>query len=286
MTTDATATVERAREIVRRAHAINPSPSLLRIEEKLRSGDTSARQLAKLTEGSPALAARVLRMANSGFYAPQEPVVSLSRAVAMLGDTVLRQLVLTSLIASRRASSRSPRQALAAARLMADAVRSAVVSRDLAVATRSHETDSAFAAGLLHDLGHVYLLDEMGDPYTAYVLAADEEDPSLAAEIAIAGTTHEEIGAVFAYEWNLPPSVGRVLWDHHRPAVGSLSYLVHVGDRLVRELSRPEVDDPLVQVQADLALASLGLDRDRWMGRVQVVRAQIEELLSLFDAQL
>src|SRR5271157_4634994 len=110
-------TLDRARQIVQDAHAISPSASLLRLEQQLRQGDSNARQLAKLIDGSPALAARVLRMANSAFYAPAEPVTTLSRAVALLGDTVLRQLVLTSLIVSRRAGNRSPREALAAARL-------------------------------------------------------------------------------------------------------------------------------------------------------------------------
>ncbi|MGD0020084.1 MAG: HDOD domain-containing protein [Candidatus Limnocylindrales bacterium] len=85
-------TLDRARQIVQHAHAISPSASLLRLEQQLRQGDSNARQLARLIDGSPALAARVLRMANSAFYAPAEPVTTLSRAVALLGDTVLRQL--------------------------------------------------------------------------------------------------------------------------------------------------------------------------------------------------
>jgi HD-like signal output (HDOD) protein len=99
---------DRAREILRKAHAVSPSPSLLRIEEQIRRGDGSSRQLASLIEGSPALAARVLRMANSAFYAPIDQVSSLSRAVTMLGETVIRQLVLTSLVLSRGAGKRSP----------------------------------------------------------------------------------------------------------------------------------------------------------------------------------
>jgi hypothetical protein len=130
-------TLDRARQIVQHAHAISPSASLLRLEQQLRQGDSNARQLAKLIDGSPALAARVLRMANSAFYAPAEPVTTLSRAVALLGDTVLRQLVLTSLIVSRRAGNRSPREALAAARLTGDAVRAAVVGKTLAQMSRS-----------------------------------------------------------------------------------------------------------------------------------------------------
>ncbi len=284
-------TLDRARQIVQHAHAISPSASLLRLEQQLRSGDSNARQLARLIEGSPALAARVLRMANSAFYAPAEPVTTLSRAVALLGDTVLRQLVLTSLIVSRRAAGRSPREALAAARLTGDAVRCAVVGKALAQVSRYGDADTAFAAGLLHDLGHVYLLDEAGERYASYLLDPAEMDPhnhaaQVETEIELTGTTHQDIGAVFAYEWNLPPAIARVLWDHHTPTPGSLGALIAAADVLVREISYPTVVDTCDRiVEGDGALAAFNVSRERWDERLPIVRVHFEELLSIFDAQ-
>jgi HD-like signal output (HDOD) protein len=284
-------TLDRARQIVQHAHAISPSASLLRLEQQLRQGDSNARQLAKLIDGSPALAARVLRMANSAFYAPAEPVTTLSRAVALLGDTVLRQLVLTSLIVSRRAGNRSPREALAAARLTGDAVRAAVVGKTLAQMSRSVDPDTAFAAGLLHDLGHVYLLDDVGERYASYLLDPHAHDARNAAgqlemEIELAGTTHQDVGAVFAYEWNLPPVIARVLWDHHVPSPGSLGALIAGSDVLLRELSYPSVVDAAdQQLEGDTVLAALKITRERWEERTSTVRDSFSELLSIFDVQ-
>ena len=284
-------TLDRARQIVQHAHAISPSASLLRLEQQLRQGDSNARQLAKLIDGSPALAARVLRMANSAFYAPAEPVTTLSRAVALLGDTVLRQLVLTSLIVSRRAGNRSPRGALAAARLTGDAVRAAVVGKTLAQMSRSADPDTAFAAGLLHDLGHVYLLDDVGERYASYLLDPHAHDARNAAgqlemEIELAGTTHQDVGAVFAYEWNLPPVIARVLWDHHVPSPGSLGALIAGSDVLLRELSYPSVVDAAdQQLEGDAVLAGLNITRERWEERTSTVRESFSELLSIFDVQ-
>ena len=139
---------DRAREILRKAHAVSPSPSLLRIEEQIRRGDGSSRQLASLIEGSPALAAHVLRTANSAFDAPIDQVSSLSRALAMLGDTGIRQVVLTSLVLSHRSGQRSPKEALASARHMGDAVLAAAICRSLAALTGICSSDEAFSAGL------------------------------------------------------------------------------------------------------------------------------------------
>jgi HD-like signal output (HDOD) protein len=283
-------TLDRARQIVQHAHAISPSASLLRLEQQLRQGDSNARQLAKLIDGSPALAARVLRMANSAFYAPAEPVTTLSRAVALLGDTVLRQLVLTSLIVSRRAGNRSPREALAAARLTGDAVRAAVVGKTLAQMSRSVDPDTAFAAGLLHDLGHVYLLNDVGERYASYLLDppydARNAAGQLEMEIELSGTTHQDVGGVFAYEWNLPPVIARVLWDHHVPSPGSLGALIAGSDVLLHELSYPSVVDSAdQQLEGDTVLAALNITRERWDERAATIRESFSELLSTFDVQ-
>ncbi len=283
MITELPQALDRAREVLRRAHAVTPSRSLLRLEDSLRKGDASTRQLAQLIEGSPALAARVLRMANSSFYAPAEPVVGLSRAVPMLGHTVLRQLVLATLVLSRQETGRSTRQGVAAARLTGNAVRAAVVGRALAAETRITPPDEAFAAGLLHDLGHVYLLDDSGDPYAVYLVEEAPEDP-LEREMELTGTTHQDVGLVFSYDWNLPPTLGSVLREHHHAAPMTLAALINAADALVAEVHRPSADgsDPAVAA-SDTALAAIGFSRERWEAVAPRVRTDYAELLTVFE---
>jgi HD-like signal output (HDOD) protein len=273
-----------AARIVGRTDGIGPSPSLFRLEERLRHGDTSAQQLGRLIEGSPALAARVLRIANSAFYAPAEPVVSLGRAVAMLGDTMLRQVVLATLISTRRSTTRTPRQMLAAARLMGDAVRSAVVCRALAGATRLALPDEAFVAGLLHDLGHIYLLDDDDDRYAGYLLEASNFADGLERELAFTGTTHTLIGVAFADSWRLPPAVRAVLEGHHDPHPGTLAAMVRASDWLVRELNATNFQDPEIFAErVEFALAAIGLDQVAWEAMVPRVRDEYAELLTVFE---
>lgn len=276
-------TLERAREVIRRAHAVTPSRSLLRLEDTLRRGDASTRALTHLIEGSPALAARVLRMANSSFYAPTEPVLSLTRAVPMLGHTVLRQLVLATLVLSRQASGRSPRQGVAAARLTGDAVRAAVVARALAALTRLGSPDDAFSAGLLHDLGHVYLLDDTGDAYAVYLV---DEMPAdlLAREIELCGTTHQDVGSAFAYDWNLPPSLAAVFREHHHPEPRTLAAVVAAADALIAEVHHPSAVGPEAEVAlTDAALAAIGARREAWDEMAPRVRDDYAELLTVFE---
>jgi HD-like signal output (HDOD) protein len=276
-------TLDRAREVLRRAHAVTPSRSLLRLEDTLRKGDASTKQLAQLIEGSPALAARVLRMANSSFYSPAEPVVSLSRAVPMLGHTVLRQLVLATLVLSRQETGRSTRQGVAAARLTGNAVRSAVVARALAAKTRLAQPDDAFSAGLLHDLGHVYLLDDTGDAYAAYLVDETPAEP-LRRELELTGTTHQDVGLAFSYDWNLPPSLGAVLRAHHQPEPRTLAAIVATADALVAEVHHPSAEGPDAAIaDSDAAMATVDMTREVWRPIEPQVRADYAELLTVFE---
>jgi len=99
--------VDAAEAIVRRSAGLAPSASLIRLEARLRSGSASVAELGRLTEGSPALAARVLRLANSVFYSARQPILALNRAIVVIDDIVLRQVVLHAIVAGGRPAARS-----------------------------------------------------------------------------------------------------------------------------------------------------------------------------------
>lgn len=71
-------------------------PQLLRA---INDNETSRRELARIISGDPALAADLLRLANSPFYrASAKPVESIDRAVAVLGTEGIRKLVATAIM--------------------------------------------------------------------------------------------------------------------------------------------------------------------------------------------
>lgn len=277
-----TATV--ALEVVRRATAIRPPAGLIRLEARLRSGQASATELARLIDGSPALAARLLRIANSAFYSPRQPIVSLNRALVVIGDAVLGQMVIHAIVASRRAGGRTPTEALAGARLMSDGVRCAVTARALAQLGGAVGPDEAFSAGLLHDLGHVLLLDDSPAAYAGYLLASPGPGDCLDTELEIAGTTHQAVGEAFASEWNLPAPLGQAMGRHHGPADSAISSVVRVADRLVGWHDRPGIaeagSDP---VDIEALLGAIGVTSAAWADRSATTHAEMAELLTIFD---
>ena len=60
----------------------------------INSQDSSAEKLAEVVSRDPVVMARVLKIANSSFYSMSRQVTSLSKAIVILGEKTLRNLVL------------------------------------------------------------------------------------------------------------------------------------------------------------------------------------------------
>jgi hypothetical protein len=263
---------------------VSPSPSPLSIEEQIRRGDGSSRQLASLIDSSPAIAVRVLRMANSEFCAPIGQVSSLSRGIAMLGDSGIRQVVLTSLVLSRRSGQRSPKEDLASTDLMGDAVLEAAVCRNLAALTSICSSDEAFAAGLLHDLGHADVRNEISESPATDLPTQDFSDPVGYEEERDEGTTRQYNDALLMFDCQMP-RIGSASPEHHDHQSMSLSALVHASAIIARKLrsNRPDPNDA-AGLTVDAALGAIGVERAIWASRVEDVRDEYHSLLTLFKS--
>ena len=78
------------------------------------------------------------------------------------------------------------------------------------LAQRVEDVDSeeAFLAGLIHDMGSI-ILDHYFDEEFEQALraAAAEQSPLLEAELKVFGMTHAEVGMLIAQKWNFPEEV-------------------------------------------------------------------------------
>ncbi|MCA1842522.1 MAG: HDOD domain-containing protein [Actinobacteria bacterium] len=199
------------------AGSVDGLPSLPRIygdlTSALESPNCGAAEIAAVVCRDPALAAKILQLVNSSFFGLPRQVSSLPEAVAYLGVTTVRSLVL-----STEAMSLF-RPAARAAGLDVDglAARAVAMATEAArLAAPDHRTD-AFTAGLLSDVGLLLLAAKAPE-------LLRQDDVSL-------GFTHGGLGAYLLGLWGLAPGiVEAVAFHHERPeapppadAVGSLS---------------------------------------------------------------
>ena len=114
-----------------------------------------AAKLSALIHQDQALAAHVLRIANSPAYMPRSPVVSLQHAVAMLGINLLSEIAFTASL--KTGAFQVPGHEAEVKRLWRHALASGGFAKEVA-RTRRVNVESAYLCGLLHGIGKPVVL--------------------------------------------------------------------------------------------------------------------------------
>ncbi len=172
----------------------------------------SARDLDHVIRNDQALTARVLRVANSSVYGKSRRIASLTDAVILLGDGRLSDLVLGVSAADAIGADEGDAFLQAA---WDHSIDCAAVARAVAGMTDVVSADTAFVAGLMHDIGLLVMM-RAAPAEMAMVLAGDPEDP-LAAERRLLGLNHPQVGQRMLEKWHLPNALCEAVRLHHAP---------------------------------------------------------------------
>ncbi|MBI4913063.1 MAG: HDOD domain-containing protein [Acidobacteria bacterium] len=179
--------------------------------------DSSAKEMARAVESDPALSVRLLKLANSGFYGQRGHIATPTRAVVVLGFKTIRSLALAVWTHALRSPFSDPQERGLMQVLLAHGLATGVAAGLLAARVQRPLEEDAFMAGLLHDIGRVALLSQMGPAYRALVLAPAEGAGRALheAEREVLGFDHRDLGAALMSAWGLPPFLGDVAAGHH-----------------------------------------------------------------------
>jgi len=176
---------------------------------RLASPDVSAAEIANLLGHDQALTARVLRLANSAFYASREPVRSPQQAVVLLGLSTVRAITL-------KASVFTAFPIAEARPFWLHSLGTACAARAIARLTGLSPADDAFVMGLLHDIGKLALAEHLPDAYNL-VRARVARDGGLIrdAEVAELACDHAAVGSFLCAHWSLPIEFRTAIAGHH-----------------------------------------------------------------------
>jgi HD-like signal output (HDOD) protein len=171
------------------------------------------RRLSQLFGSDPALAARLLAVANGPMFQMERSVTGIPEALALLAPAQLRQIVQGAPLGL--GAHAVPGLVLAAFwRYSLDAAR---VARALATTVQASPT-AAYAAGLLHGLGALAM--HLGDPARAVSVSklVGPLDPRRAdLESRLCGYSYSHVSAALGRRWNLPPLLVDALEHLHAP---------------------------------------------------------------------
>jgi HD-like signal output (HDOD) protein len=222
-------------ELERRILACPTLPSLPAVALELlrlcQDEDTDLRRVAEAISRDPALAARVLRAANSASLAARGKVSTLTRAVPLLGSNATLAIALSfSLVRGRRRDDRSGFDHSAFWRR---AVFAALAGRVLAeTGVRGADPEEAFLAALLQDLGMLALAEVFPREYGPMCSSAATDHEALAAaERREWGCDHAAVSGLLARTWSLPSFFGDAMAaSHERPASEGASRRADLGE--------------------------------------------------------
>jgi len=218
------------------------------------AGTCSAAELESIASSDPVLTARLLGAANSATHGKGIEVTSLCSAILRVGVPYARRILWT-VCCERIFGSAGLISLWKHSRQVAAAAHSLASQAQL-------DRDSAWIAGLLHDIGRLLLWRGPAAVRVAEDTLIRNGFPLVYAETLLYGEDHAALGAKLLERWQIPgPIVEAVRW-HHRPerTSGKLAAIVCLAEDVV--LAGAEGEHLCAPMRRLAAARLAGLDPD------------------------
>jgi putative nucleotidyltransferase with HDIG domain len=247
------------REIREGRVELPPLPHVALEVQNLIARDADLGTLTKAIEREPVVAAALVKYANAAVYAGLRDVTDLQQALARLGLTSVRETVL-SLSVKSAFEPDVPGRARFFKTVWMHSLTTAVAARRLAPFV-SLPKETAFLAGLLHDIGRIVVVRG--------IMALKKRDPKgfIVPDNTVAEFTdalHCSIGRVLCEAWNIPADLTDAIARHHEPNLSEpkdlLAAVVQVADLMAVKVGASLHPDPKLKLVDRPSFAALQLD--------------------------
>jgi len=253
------------------AQQVGDLPSLpaaaAEVLRQLDDPSVSADDLQRVIGRDQALAAHILRIANSAMYCLQRQVSVLSHAIAILGLDTLRSVVVAASIRSVFYSGRRSEKSLPLHVLWEHAWGAAMAAQSIARRTAYRNSDEAFTCGLVHDLGKLVMWRNHSRTYLDIMRAVDDGGASFCdVERELLGFTHAQVGALLAMKWCFPVQLVEGILHHHDLAASAdhlrLTRITSLANKAMIRLGIGLEKDPDLCLDEDPCARLLGMEPD------------------------
>jgi len=200
-------------------------PAILnKVSEVINDPESSAADLAKVVSSDGSLSAKLLRLANSPAYGFSRKISDIQHAIALLGFAETQSLAISASVFDQLSSKADFdykghwNHSLAAATL----------ARMISFHLKVGGMETAFTAGLLHDVGKLLLAIKMRGKQERVdsLFSAEIGATKLEVEQNVLGITHAEVGYLLGEHWLLPSVVTGAIRYHHSPELDAESKII------------------------------------------------------------
>jgi signal transduction histidine kinase/HD-like signal output (HDOD) protein len=210
---------------------------LLRLQEACNREDAAYDDLCKIISVDPSLCARTLTTAHfAALLGKGERITSLSKAVAFLGLDAVKNLASTALVLQAFSQLRW-NSLINLTRFWEKSFLCGCFARRIAQRISYPRPEEAWLAGLLHDIGKLLLLVNLGGRYSAILNDSQGTRDLLQRERDKTGVTHCEVAAWLIRQWDARSLMADAVLYQHEPQerimdAFPLVKIVHVANRL------------------------------------------------------
>ena len=228
------------REAAEALHRLSEVRTLPEAAQKVRQiasdPDASVKEMAEAISSDPAMASKLLKLANSAFYGLPTRVGNVERAIIVLGFKTVQNLALAGSIC-RLFHESSASNGFGGRDLWEHCLAVAVTAKTIAARIGKLDIGEAFLGGITHDVGLLAVRDAFPEKLAATIDLAVAGKPFLEAERALLGTSHAELGAALTAVWKFPEFLRETCRCHHAPELAQaqfsrLVHCIHVADCL------------------------------------------------------
>ena len=176
--------------------------------------DVELRDIADLVQYDQALSAKILTTINSSYYSLAQPCPSITRALAYMGLSTVKSLVLGFSLVEL---TRSCEDSFDLMDYWRRCVYSAAAARRIALVTNACDPDEAFISALMQDVGMLAMHTVLGREYDQLLAGTDNNHMFLPRhETEALGFNHAEAGAGLGERWKLPGHLVEPIRQHHQ----------------------------------------------------------------------
>lgn len=206
--------------VLKKLAAITEIPTLpeviQEVLEAVASEESAAGDLAAILSKDQALCSKVLKIANSAFFAQSRRIYAINDAVVVLGFDSIAQLMLATSVFSVFGGPKSYEK-FDVYGFWQHSIATAIASRLIAQRVGEAPNDNViYTAGLLHDIGKLVLITYFASEYISVLEKVESEDLFLhEAEKLLMGCTHCDISEWVCNRWNFPEELVRFIAEHH-----------------------------------------------------------------------
>ncbi len=258
----------------------------VRICDLVEDPDTCARDITEVVQSDPALAGRVLRLANSAYTGYPTQIDSIDLAVRVLGMDQIHEMALATSAVGSLSNLRVG--VIDIYNFWRMSIYCAVCARQFAILAGLASPQRLFVSGLLHNVGNLVLAHAFPDEFTeCHRQAIVKAQPCHLIQRELFGYDYAEVGAELMYQWKLPAALVRPIQLHtgaftdptedEQPCAAVMHLAATTA---LAAMSGSEDGEPVPEYDP-IAIAVTGIEREMIDDFMEEADAEVSEVIAI-----